>query len=87
MYAFNYSCCCCGPLKIFSDRLSGCSDGRRTQGHSDTLFDTDRCSLRSPSVGLHLASQVGHDWLDDLLHPCDSRVLVPPPAVLVLEDG
>ena len=68
-------------------RLSGRSDGRRTQGYSYTLFDSDRGSIRSPSTRFYLASQVGHGWVDDLLHLRNTCILVPPPLVLILEDG
>ena len=72
---------------IFLDRLSDRSDGRRAQSHSTPILDIDRSSVWSPSFGLHPSPQMGYDWLDVILHICNSCVLIPPSAVLVLEDG
>ena len=77
----------CSVTEIFTDRLSGCFDGGRTQAHTHTFLDTDRGDIRSPGVCLHHASQVGHGRLDVLLHPRNSCLFVLPPVVLVLEDG
>jgi len=87
MYAYDPPAYCFDVLIFSTDRLSCRSDGWRTQGHSHTLLDTDRSSVRPPSVRLYPTSQVGHGWLDDLLHHRNTRILVPSPFVLVLEDG
>ena len=77
----------CWVTENLVDRLLGRFDGGRTQAYTHTLLDTDRSDIWSPSVCLHHAPQMGHGRLDDLLHPCNSCLLVLPPVVLVLEDG
>lgn len=52
-----------------------------------TSSDYDWCYLRSSSTGVHYATQMGHGWMDDLLHPRHSDLLIPSSFVLFLEDG
>ena len=78
--------------------LDGCSrnvvdrlphlPGRGTrQIHSNALVGHDCRDLRFAGIGIHYEAQMGHDWMDDLLHPCYPRVLVLPSFVFFLEDG
>lgn len=59
----------------------------RTQGYPYAISDHDCCHLWVTSTGIHHATQMGHDWLDDILHPCHSSIFFFPPFILFLADG
>jgi len=80
------SCCRCCIAEIFTDRLSDCFDDGRIQAYTHTLLDADCSDIRSPSICLHRASDVGHvGWMVFYVLAIPA-LLVLPPIVLVLED-
>lgn len=58
-----------------------------TQGPPYIRYHHVSSHLRSPSTGVHLQEEVGHDRVDVLLHPRYSCLLVLRPSLLFLAHG
>lgn len=72
---------------ILLDCLLDLPCSRRTQSHPAAINRHDSCSLRFTGPRVRLPSQMGHDWLDGVLHLGHPRELVHPPSVFFLADG
>lgn len=75
------------PTNGAADRLLGLPRRWRTQKHSNHFPHPYRCGVWFTSPCIRTPSQVGYDWMDDILHLCYPRILLPFAAVFVLEDG
>ena len=60
---------------------------RRRKDHPYPFHCHARSYLRPSGVDFHLPTQVGHDWLDDLLYSSYPRLFLLPPDLFFLEDG
>lgn len=69
------------------DRLPHLPRCRTARGHSAAFHHHVGCRVRSASTGVRYADEVGHDWLDGVLHSCYPYLLVLPTALLFLAHG
>jgi cellulose synthase/poly-beta-1,6-N-acetylglucosamine synthase-like glycosyltransferase len=69
------------------DYISTVSRHRTTQIYPYAVINHDSGRLWCASSGLYHETEVGYDWLDDLLHPCNPGILFLPATLLVLENG
>lgn len=70
-----------------TDRISHLPHRWSGQIDPDIVPCHDRGCLRSSSIRLCHSPEVGHDWLDGVLHPRDPSILLPASTVFFLEDG
>ncbi len=74
-------------LMFLTDRLPNIPRRRGAQSDSPTIAYHDCCYLWFAGIGVHLSTEVGHDWLDDFLHSRHSCLFVPSTPLLILENG
>jgi len=68
-------------------RLPRLPRDRRGKDHPDPFHCYARSYLWPSGIDFHLPTQVGHDWLDDLLYSGYTRLFLLPPDLFFLEDG